>query len=88
MLEMCFTELPGNIVPAEPAVGARVFIHKAGYPASLNEHMLVISTGYKAFINLAVNNVSTNDTYIDVNIIPHAPEDIVNLGWWDNSPPQ
>ena len=43
---MCFTELPGNIVPAEPAVGARVFIHKAGYPASLNEHMLVISTGY------------------------------------------
>ena len=56
-LEKFFPEMPGNIVPAEAAEGARFFIHKSRFPTSLDEFMLVTGTGFKAYINMRLNNV-------------------------------
>ena len=55
------------IVPAEPAEGARFFIHKSRFPTSLDEFMLVTGTGSKAYINLRLNNVAFVRAYADVN---------------------
>ena len=63
---MCLAELPGNIIPSESSNGVRVYIHTARYLAYLNEQMIVVSTGYKAYINLKINNVGIDNVCIDI----------------------